>query len=104
MRKVYQAADRIEAQLLMDCLADHQIPTHLHGDYLSGGAGELSALQFPTVWVTNNEDAGRVRSLLAACLQAKCGTAWQCHDCGEQLEASFDICWQCGTSRINTKI
>src|SRR4051812_10831369 len=24
---------------------------------------------------------------------------WQCPKCGESIEGSFDLCWNCGTSR-----
>jgi hypothetical protein len=27
------------------------------------------------------------------------GTAWQCSKCGAEVEAGFETCWQCGTSR-----
>jgi hypothetical protein len=28
---------------------------------------------------------------------------WQCTKCGENLEDSFDLCWNCGTSRDGTE-
>ncbi|MCU7960088.1 MAG: DUF2007 domain-containing protein [gamma proteobacterium symbiont of Bathyaustriella thionipta] len=99
MRKIYQAADRIEARLLMDYLADHNIHTYLQGDFLAGAAGELPALQFPEIWVAHNADESRALDLIAEYQQKTPGEAWQCPQCGEPLEGSFEICWQCGYSR-----
>ena len=28
--------------------------------------------------------------------------SWNCQRCGEVLEATFDACWKCGTSREGT--
>jgi hypothetical protein len=28
---------------------------------------------------------------------------WQCAKCREQIEDSFDVCWQCGTARDGTE-
>jgi hypothetical protein len=55
MKKLYQARDRIEAQLLKDFLASHHITTVVQGDYLSGAAGELPALMFPVIWVHRSD-------------------------------------------------
>jgi len=92
MRKIYQAADRIEARLLMDYLAGQQIQTYLQGDFLAGAAGELSALQFPEIWVTHNADERHALQLRAEYQQKTSGEVWQCTQCGETLEGSFEIC------------
>lgn len=102
MRRLYEAADRIEAQRLIDFLHDHDIPAVMLGDYLSGAAGELPANIFPSVWLVEN-----VHWLLANTLlqdfhepSSQGETAWLCSECGETVEGEFDVCWNCGTPRL----
>ena len=100
MKKLYQARDRIEAQLLKDFLASHHISTVVQGDYLSGAAGELPALMFPVIWVLDERDVSRGRELIAAFNRRKPeGAGWRCTDCGESNEGQFDLCWHCGSCR-----
>jgi hypothetical protein len=103
MQRLYQAADRIEAQVLRDLLARHRVEAQVFGDYLSGAAGELPADIYPTVWVLDDEDLARARELLEAWLRENAERAaarsWVCHGCGELVDGSFDLCWRCGQER-----
>ncbi len=101
MLKLYEAADRIEAQLLMDFLAGYHIETVLLGDYLTGAAGELPANSFPVIWVVEDEDLPRARELLAHFHSTREAdpASWECGSCGEQIEGEFDLCWNCGKAR-----
>ena len=104
MKQLYEAADRIEAQLLKDFLASRHIKTVISGDYLAGGAGELSALQFPVLWVVEDRDLDLASRLLQQFLQSRDKSAsdtydWHCQQCGELIEGQFDLCWKCGTPR-----
>jgi len=101
MRRLYEARDRIEAQFLRDFLDRHLIAAAVLGDFLAGGAGELPANVYPTVWVLEDEDMPRARALLARFLEDTAATApaWTCPACGEPVEAGFDLCWNCGHAR-----
>jgi len=103
MKRLYQAADRIEAQLLMDFLMDHHVQAVVLGDYLSGAAGELSALEYPSVWLLEERDYALGRKLLEQFQQGVEDKArrppWNCPNCGESVAAGFDLCWNCGVSR-----
>ena len=100
MKRLYQAKDRIEAQLLKDFLESHHIQTVVQGDYLSGAAGELPALNFPVLWVLDERDVGRGKALIAEFFDREAqGIDWQCRCCGETNEGQFDICWHCGSWR-----
>jgi hypothetical protein len=101
MRRLYEAADRIEAQRLVDHLRDQRIPAVLLGDYLSGAVGELPATIFPTVWILEDGQWERAQALLGEFLtpsEAQ-GKPWLCPKCGETVEAGFEVCWNCGTGR-----
>lgn len=103
MQQLYQAADRIEAQLLRDLLDRHHIQAEILGDYLSGAAGELPANIYPSVWVIEDQDLTRARELLDSWLsenaERSSASSWVCRGCGELLAGSFDLCWRCGRER-----
>ncbi len=102
MQRLYQAADRIEAQFLVDFLDRHLIEASILGDFLAGAIGELPVDIYPTVWVLEDEDLPRARELLARFLSRAPSAArgvWVCPSCGERVEAGFDLCWNCGRSR-----
>jgi len=101
--KLYEAADRVEAQLLIDHLAARRIRAVMLGDYLSGAAGDLPAVVFPAVWLIEDEDLALARRCLTEFLArftADAGQpAWQCPSCGAQAEGQFALCWRCGAHR-----
>ncbi len=102
MQRLYQAADRIEAQLLSDFLDHHLVDNAILGDYLSGALGELPADIYPSVWVVHDDDLARGRELLQRFLADSArdvGHSWVCHGCGELIDGSFDLCWRCGGDR-----
>lgn len=100
MQPLYQAADRIEAQLLQDLLARHRIEARVFGDALSGAAGELPVDIYPSLWVLDDRDLPRAQAVLDGWLsenraRAEAGS-WVCRGCGELVDGSFDLCWRCG--------
>jgi hypothetical protein len=102
MQRLYQAANRIEAQLLSDFLDRHLVDNTILGDYLTGAIGELPADVYPTVWVVHDDDLERARELLGRFLDdqhREPAGSWVCRGCGELVDGSFDICWRCGGER-----
>ena len=103
MRKLYEARDRIEAQLVRDFLASRHIPSQVFGDFLAGAAGELPANLFPAVWVMEDRDLARARELLDEFLAGRArrdaDPDWRCPTCGERVEGQFEVCWNCGSPR-----
>lgn len=101
MRKLYQAADRIEAQRLVDFLADHDIPSLILGDYLSGGIGELPADIYPVVWLPEDRQWYMASRLLEQFLipSRRTEKSWKCPCCNETVEGVFEVCWNCGKDR-----
>jgi hypothetical protein len=103
MQKLYQASDRIEAQLVSDLLASRHIDNRILGNYLSGAIGELPADLYPTVWVIDDADLPLARELLTRFIadnrERGDASSWVCRDCGELIDGSFDLCWRCGGGR-----
>ena len=107
MQRLYEARDRIEAQLLVDYLSGYHIPAVILGDYLSGAAGELPALIFPAVWVLEDRDLEvaqrRLGEFLERFEEGRTRSDWSCPRCGADVEGAFDVCWHCGRPRPETR-
>ncbi|HHH39691.1 MAG TPA: DUF2007 domain-containing protein [Sedimenticola sp.] len=100
MKTVYQARDRIEAQLLKDYLAGYHIRVLVEGEYLAGAAGGLPVIPCPRIWVLEDRDHDRARELIAQFLERDTAAdPWRCPGCGEWIEGQFQVCWNCGTRR-----
>jgi hypothetical protein len=100
MQKLYEAANRLEAQMLKDYLEEEEISTVILGDFLSGGAGELPANIFPALWLLKDEQLTRANWLIKAFMQKGSGQKavdWLCPSCGERVDAGFEVCWNCST-------
>jgi hypothetical protein len=51
MRTVYRAQSLIDAHLVKDALENAQIPAFISGEYLTGGVGQLPAMDYVAVLV-----------------------------------------------------
>ncbi|MCB1789766.1 MAG: DUF2007 domain-containing protein [Gammaproteobacteria bacterium] len=103
MLKFYEARDSLEARQLLDALDAHRIEATVLGDFLGGAAGELPAINFPWVWLINNDDLAAAQDVLDGFLASRGSLPrkgpWVCRSCGAEVDAGFDICWQCGKAR-----
>ncbi|WP_049722182.1 putative signal transducing protein [Gilvimarinus polysaccharolyticus] len=59
---LYQAANTLEAQMIVDVLSQTGITAHVQGAYLQGGIGELQALGVVRVMV-DTQDYSRAREV-----------------------------------------
>ncbi len=65
----YHPQDMSEGELLRQVLASHHINSHLSGEYLQGGIGELPAFGLIGLWVAA-ADLGLARELISGWQQA----------------------------------
>ncbi len=103
MKQVYSAATIVDAQIILDHLQAAGFKVKLSGQVLVGALGELPADISPSVWVLDNQDYLSARALveeLCMDLVNNNGTEqWSCQNCGENLDANFGQCWNCGQER-----
>tara|TARA_Y100001935_G_C17302764_1_gene510325 strand:+ start:1797 stop:2108 length:312 start_codon:yes stop_codon:yes gene_type:complete len=101
MKRLYQAKNEIEAQLIVDYLKDANIDAVLLNRYQSGAAGELSAIEFPWVWLLKSSDYYLAKTLIDSFykeeLSEKNKPDWTCNNCDTQIESQFHFCWNCGS-------
>lgn len=99
MKKVFCSENRLRVQQVKDMLDSYCIPCFIKNEYAIGGAGEISPFDaWPEVWLTDDDWFNRATKLIAE-LESPVteGTPWICQHCQEENEASFEICWNCGT-------
>lgn len=102
MKKVYEAENLFQAQLLKDQLEDRGIEIFIQGSYLQGALGELPVNTFPTLWVIEDEDESLAKDLLKQWEQSENTRApWWCPACHEHVDAGFEQCWSCGYVKKN---
>jgi hypothetical protein len=103
MLKFYEAHDSLEARQLLDSLDAHGIEATVLGEFLGGAVGELPAINHPWVWLINNDDLAQAQDVLDGFLASRGSLPkegpWVCRNCGAEVDAGFDICWQCGAAR-----
>nr|MBX2837742.1 DUF2007 domain-containing protein [Gammaproteobacteria bacterium] len=54
MKRVYRAANIIEAQILLDDLKAAGLEARISGAYLSGAVGELPPSELISVWISSD--------------------------------------------------
>lgn len=99
MKRVYIAANLMDAQVAVDVMATQDIKAHIFNANASSGVGELAATQmWPEVWVEDDAQATMALQLLRE-LQATDSTEnKRCQHCGEINPRNFLSCWNCGKS------
>ncbi len=101
--EVCSAADTQEAYLIKNALSDAGIEARVIETPLLNAVGELPASAIaPRIWVCAKdiERARKVVAELRSHLQSTTlAEPWTCSRCGEQNEATFEICWNCQRDR-----
>lgn len=100
MKRVYVSADGLLVGHLQTVLQQHYIPCMVKNMYLQGAVGELPAHEcWPELWISDDADSELAQSLIASVLEADVtALPWVCSHCGEQIEAQFAQCWNCGST------
>lgn len=98
MFPVYQAKDSIEAELLLQRLADRGIPSAVQNGFLQGMLGELPLSVRPTVCVLEERDQSAallcVREMEVALTAPELPDVL-CRNCGDTSPGNFEACWNC---------
>ena len=101
--RVYTARTIAMVGHIKNVLEASGIPCFLRNEFLSAGFGELHPPSecWPEVWVTNDSDAERALELLSESTPDRepAEGPWRCPRCGEEVDAIFAECWNCGAER-----
>ena len=102
LTKLCACADRFEAEAIRNRLAAAGIRAIVTGTdaasaFSMGGAPQ----QRPVRVEVAAEDLDRAGELLEEDRRRAATLGpWRCRTCGERNEATFDVCWQCRSSRV----
>jgi hypothetical protein len=101
VKKIYTAADPLEAGLIRGLLESSGIESQVRGLALWGARGliPITPDTAPSVWV-RDEDAELAKTLIASRSRplAVVRDDWKCSTCGENVDGEFSECWSCGTA------
>ncbi len=98
MKRIYEAADVVEAEAVAMALKSRSIDAFVVGAHTYTTPG-VNPLAFPAVWIADDEDEVAARLALAALRAVDKGEPWRCSRCGEAHEGQFAACWKCGALR-----
>lgn len=100
--EVYLAADDSEAYFVKNLLEDAGIKAQVVNDMLVLPPGETMS---PRVWVSHADEA-RAREIILKWEDERDEqhtepekAPWKCPACGEDVEADFEVCWNCERPR-----
>ncbi len=100
MHRIFNAANRTEAYLLVDRLAHAGIKAHVFNENMSSIVGDVPPdVALPQVWLDDDGDRERAQAVLRAYQieRNRTGTLI-CPRCREENPATFELCWNCGTA------
>lgn len=98
MLLAYRAATLPEAQIFADLLRAAGIEAHVFNQNAQSVAGEIPpAAAGPQVWVMEDEDIVRARTLIADFQAQPPPGNRPCPRCGEENPSNFLSCWCCGS-------
>ncbi|MGV8934059.1 MAG: DUF2007 domain-containing protein [Gallionellaceae bacterium] len=98
MKRIYSAANLMEAHIILDLLRHAGINARLFNENAQGAVGEIPfANAYPDIWVINDDDALRGKAVVIQYEHAPIDTGIVvCNACGEENPRNFQLCWHCG--------
>ncbi len=99
--KIYSAANPTEAHLVSELLKQQRIHCEVRGDALFSLKGELPLTEDsdPYVWLFDADKAAQAQQIVQDFVNQSDVSnlkPWRCSHCGEENDAQFGACWQCG--------
>lgn len=106
MKRIFIARHPAEAHFVKGLLQSEGIQATVRGEDLSGVRGGVPVTHdtSPSVWILDDAEFESAATLIrryesGAAPEPGPTPAWQCPQCGEQVEGQFTSCWKCGSDR-----
>jgi len=98
MLQISSSLNSTEIHNLKNVLEGNGIACEVRGEFRrSSMAGIPMSESFVELWLLDDAQEDAARRILSGALQTS--TPWTCPKCAEPIEAEFDECWNCQTSR-----
>jgi hypothetical protein len=90
-----------EASIAQAALAAEGIDSEIAGGVIADTLAYFGSATGGVRLLVSEQDAARASEVLDSRTQGRLSPApaWQCPDCGEEVEGDFDLCWSCGRAR-----
>ena len=103
-KKIYSAANAIEAHMIQGLLEKESISTNLSGEGLSIAIGGLPTDVIQVDILVDEEKHAEALEIISNYeeilkLPAKDGESWECEECNKVNPETFELCWSCQTNR-----
>ena len=104
-KKVYSAANSVEAHMIQGLLEQESIGTNLSGESLSTVWGGLQTDFNEVEILVDEEKYAEALEIIANYEQllkepAQNGESWECEECNKVNPETFEICWSCQANRM----
>lgn len=98
MVRLYQAANLVEAYLLVHMLEQRRIPARVLNENLQGAVGEIPFVQaWPEIWLEDERDRALGEAVVREFENRPRPSGERtCPHCAETNPSNFETCWQCG--------
>jgi hypothetical protein len=96
MKLVYTHYNPMLVALMQGKLESEGIKVEVKNNIAAGGAGELAPTElWPELWVLRRVDEERALAIVQKMMEKGEHGKWECPQCGEENDSSFESCWQC---------
>ena len=104
-KKIYSAANAVEAHMIQGLLEQESIGTNLSGESLSTVWGGLQTDFNEVEILVDEEKYAEALEIIANYEQllkepAQNGESWECEECNKVNPETFEICWSCQAIRM----
>ena len=104
-KKIYSAANAIEAHIIQGLLEKGFISTNLSGEGLSIATGGLPTDVIQVDILVDEEKYAEALEIISNYeeilkLPAQDGESWECGECNKVNPETFEMCWSCQAIRM----
>ena len=102
MKQVFVDQDLARVGLYKSVLDGEGIPNFIRNELRNWSDNNPTP---PTLCVINDGDFDRAMEILGAIYYAppSAEANWRCPKCSQEVPSNFDVCWNCGTSGIDSR-
>ncbi|MDE1463720.1 DUF2007 domain-containing protein [Spartinivicinus poritis] len=98
MKLIYTNENRFLVSNAKNLVENSGIAVTLKNEYAAGGMGDLSPLDtWLELWVVDDSDYEKAVQVIESSLSSVDSEEWNCNNCNEKNDASFEFCWSCQT-------
>tara|TARA_B110000008_G_scaffold278679_1_gene323189 strand:- start:2765 stop:3073 length:309 start_codon:yes stop_codon:yes gene_type:complete len=101
MKLLYTHENRVMVLNVKNVLTSHDFDVTLNNEFASSASGGLAPFDtWPELWLLNDNDFDEAKQVVESINNEINSTPWECHNCKEKNDQSFDYCWNCHADHI----